>query len=326
MGVSVVVPCYNEENYIAECVSSLINNGFNINELEILVVDGGSIDNTIKIVNNLSIQYKQVRLINNIDKKTPFALNLGIKNSSYNYILIAGAHAVYPKNYINSLMQLILQPGIDVVGGAIETQVKPVNKKTNAIKFVLSHKLGVGNSLFRIGSQSLTVSDTVPFGLYKKVIFEKVGVYNTKLIRNHDIELSKRIKQSGFNIWLQPQLKVVYYARASYSKLAQNNYGNGFWNIKTLFITKRLNSLSIRHYIPLIFLLSILLPLVVSFFYFPSVFISAISLAFYLVTIFYISIVNKQYSGVLYIVWAFVTLHFAYGFGGLAAFLSLHKK
>ena len=324
MEISIVIPAYNEEKYIQECVLSLVDNGFDIKNIEILIIDGGSSDKTVSIVKLLQQKYSFIKLINNPKQKTPFALNAGIKNAAGNYILIAGAHAVYPSGYIQKLYELIQQPDIDVVGGSIETKVKNITPKTEAIKFVLTHKFGVGNSAFRVGASELIQVDTVPFGLYKKSIFDKTGGYNEKLIRNHDIELSSRIIENGYKIWLYPQLKVTYFARETFKGLAKNNFGNGLWITKTVFITGQFGSLRIRHYVPAIFVLSLLLPIVAgllfgNIFYLPAL----LSGTLYLLLVGAIAVKNIKRQNPLYLFAAFVTLHFSYGLGSLAGFFSI---
>lgn len=321
--VSVIIPCYNEELYISACLESLVNGSFPKEQLEILVVDGGSTDKTKALVLQLQKVHPQIHWMENPRQKTPFALNLGIQNASHSFLLIAGAHAIYPTDYLSRLTELILQPGIDAVGGAIETRVKNNTSKTRAIQFVLSHRFGVGNSLFRIGANQLIEVDTVPFGLYKKEVFEKSGLYNEKLIRNHDIELSKRIKQQGFRIWMEPNLKVAYFARETFSGLARNNYGNGFWNIRTLFITRKLKSLGLRHYIPLVFLLSLILPLILALIFDARLIFPALaSFGFYLLFVAGIGFINRKAVNLYYLVLAFFVLHFSYGFGSLRGFFS----
>ena len=324
MGVSVVIPCLNEENYIKDCLDSLIENGCDIPEFEILIVDGGSMDATLDIVEGFQKKQPSIRLIENRKKKTPFALNLGIQHSRFEYILIAGAHAVYPKKYLPTLLAHFSNPGIDVIGGAIATKVKTETPKTRAIQCVLSHRFGVGNSIFRIGAGSLQIVDTVPFGLYKKKVFDVAGLYNEKLIRNHDIELSKRIGSKGFKIWLDPTLQVDYFARETFQALAHNNYGNGYWNVKTLFITRNFSSLSIRHYIPLVFIFSLILPTLFGFFVSPVfICIALASLTSYLVILLLIAAKEMKTYSIKYLLLAFISLHFSYGFGSLVGLFSL---
>jgi glycosyltransferase involved in cell wall biosynthesis len=320
--VSVIIPCYNEELYISACLESLLKGSFPTEQLEILVVDGGSTDKTREFVFQLQKKHpQQLHWIENPRKKTPFALNLGIQKALHPFILIAGAHAVYPADYLIRLTELIQGPEIDVVGGAIETRVKNITPKTRAIQFVLSHRFGVGNSLFRIGADRLIDVDTVPFGLYKKEVFEIAGHYNEKLIRNHDMELSKRIKAAGFHIWMEPKLKVAYFARETFSGIARNNFGNGFWNIRTLFITRKFSSLGIRHYIPLVFLLSLIIPLVFSLVFDGRfMFISLASFVLYLFFSIGIGIKNLKSINLYYLLQAFFVLHFSYGWGSLMGF------
>jgi glycosyltransferase involved in cell wall biosynthesis len=319
--VSVIIPCYNEELYISACLESLLNGSFPKEQLEILVIDGGSTDKTKALVLQLQQVHPQIQWIENPRQKTPFALNLGIQNASHPFLLIAGAHAVYPKEYLSLLSELILQSGIDAVGGAIETRMKNSTPKTRAIQFVLSHRFGVGNSLFRIGANQLIEVDTVPFGLYKRAVFENTGLYNEKLIRNHDIELSKRIKAAGFHIWMEPALRVAYFARETFSGLAKNNYGNGLWNIRTLFITRKFKSLGLRHYIPLLFLFSLIIPLIFALVFDDRLILPALaSFGFYLLFVAGIGFKNRKAVNFYYLVQAFFVLHFSYGFGSLMGF------
>lgn len=259
MGVTVVVPCRNEALFIERCVMSLIDNGYNLSQLEVLVVDGISDDGTVQIVEQLMAKYPSVKLLNNPNKQTPFAMNLGIASATFDKILIAGAHADYPKGYIARMDELTNTPGIDVAGGILKTEPGNTTSKARAIAYVLGNQFGVGNSMFRVGVSQLTKVDTVPFGMYRREVFEKAGVYNEKLVRNQDIELSRRVAAAGFNIWLDPTFACTYYSRTSFSKLAQNNYKNGYWNILAVKITRNFKSLSIRHFVPMAFLLSLVI-------------------------------------------------------------------
>ena len=170
--------------------------------------------------------------------------------------------------------------------------------------------------------------DTVPFGIYKTKLLKEVGGYNLQLIRNHDIELSKRLLKKGVKIMLTPATKCYYYARESYAKLAQNNYRNGKWNLLTVFITKDFNSLSLRHFIPLVFVLSILLPLLFSLLYFPFIYLSLFTFTFYLLALILVTIktVNLQQTTFFHVLRAFFTLHFSYGMGSLLGLFGYFKK
>ncbi len=324
--VSVVIPCRNEEKYISGCLDSFVKSIFPKEDLEILIVDGKSDDNTINIVNEYSKRYPLIRLITNNLQITPVALNLGIQNANNDYILIASAHSEFPRDYLSVLMYQIEKLGADGVGGRLNTDVKNKTKKTQSIIKVLSNKFGVGNSMFRIGAKKPILVDTVPFGLYKKEIFYEVGFYREDLIRNHDIEWSKRLLAAGEKIFLIPEASCTYFARETYKELAKNNFKNGFWNILTVYITNKASSLSLRHFIPLAFILSVILPALLSFIYLPFIAFGIISVLSYLILVLIISIkLNDKTTGIYYLVKAFITLHLSYGLGSLAGLFRIDK-
>jgi glycosyltransferase involved in cell wall biosynthesis len=323
MKISVVIPCKNEEQHIKQCLLSLLENGYSPSLLEILVVDGGSTDSTKSIVQDLITQFPQVRSIENPRGFTPFALNLGVFASTGEAILISSAHAAFDKGYIQSLQSaLITLPNAIAVGGEMKTEIKHNTSVAIAIKTVLSHRFGVGNATFRTGVKEVTQVDTVPFGLYRAETLKSSGGYDERLIRNHDMELSKRLLKGGGAIYLTPHASCTYFCRETYRGLANNSFANGKWNLLTVWITRQFSSLSIRHFVPLLFILSVLCPLFLSLIYFPFLWISVAVLCLYLVSIVILSIRQTKASP-LHLVIAFLTLHFSYGFGSLVAFTLL---
>jgi glycosyltransferase involved in cell wall biosynthesis len=317
--ISVICPTYNEEKYIAQCIDSLLQQDYPLNQLEILFVDGMSTDRTREIIKQYIARYPFIRLLDNPDRVVPHAMNIGIEHALGSIILRIDAHSFFPTNYFVTLADNLIRLNADNVGVACKTDVLNKTPKTLAIREVLSNPLGVGNSLFRIGIDKITEVDTVPFGCYKKEVFQKYGLYNEKLVRNQDIELNKRIKRGGGKILLIPDTYCIYYARETFRALMKNNYQNGKWNILTVYYTGMFESLSIRHFVPVMFVLSLLLPLIFSFFYFPAGLFALLSALIYLILIFTISIktaLAKKLS-IPCLVAAFILLHLSYGAGSL---------
>lgn len=237
-----------------------------------------------------SKQYPFIHLLDNEKRIVPMAMNIGIKASKGDVIMRLDAHAQYPPNYFSVLTKALRFLAADNVGAACRTDVLNKTPKTLAIREVLSNRFGVGNSTFRLGVDKVLEVDTVPFGCWKRDVFDKYGVYDERLIRNQDIELNKRIVRGGGRIYIVPDTYCVYLARETFKGVAKNNFGNGKWNILTVYYTKQMKSLSIRHFVPLLFLLSLIVPLVMMLFYFPAVIISLTSLLLYLISISVISL------------------------------------
>ena len=101
--LSVVVPIYNEENYIAGCIDSILAQEFSHAELEIVLVDGMSRDRTREIIAAYIRKYPFIRLVDNPRRFVPYAMNIGIEKARGDVIMRLDAHATYEKNYFSVL-------------------------------------------------------------------------------------------------------------------------------------------------------------------------------------------------------------------------------
>jgi len=322
--ISIIVPTLNEESYIKNCIESILDSTYEQDKMEILIIDGMSSDKTREIVKSYTQKYNFIKLVDNSKKIVPVAMNIGIKQALGEYIIRLDAHASYPKEYFSKLIKWHKELNADNIGAVIKTKVKSNTPKANAIAKVLSCKFGVGNSDFRVGVDKPKEVDTVPFGCYKKDVFEKFGLYDERLIRNQDIELNKRIISNGGKIYLVPDVKCVYYAREDFISLAKNNFSNGKWNILTAFYTKTLNSLSFRHFVPLFFVLSLILPSFLSFVFPNLLWISIISLSSYASLVIMLSVkLGSDIDSIMYLICSFFILHFSYGAGSLMGILTV---
>lgn len=325
--ISIIIPTLNEEKYISLCLDSILQAEYPNEKIEVFVVDGMSEDGTRAIVQEYHNKHPFIHLIENQERYTPIGMNLGIKASSGEFIFILSAHAVYAEDYFAKLIENIQKLNADCVGGVLVTDVRNKNTKSSSIKEVLMHKFGVGNALFRTGCNEATEVDTVAFGCYRRSVFDKHGLFDENLIRNQDIELNKRIINAGGKIYLIPEVTCTYYARENFWNLAKNQFQNGYWNILTAYHTKRLHSLSLRHFIPLIFVLSLLIPVLLSPLFPGLLVISILSLASYLSLVIMVSLKLKNNSNsIINLMISFLTLHFSYGVGSLMGIFALNKK
>ncbi len=313
--ISVIIPCRNEEQYIAACLDSIIDSDYPKNFLEVIIVDGMSEDNTMPIIESYQKKYPFIRVISNEKRVVPVAMNLGIQNSSGDYIIRLDAHAIYPSHYFSKLIEWSIKLDADNVGAVCKTDVYQKNNISNSIKTVMSDKFGVGNSKFRTGAAEVTSVDTVPFGCYKKEVFEQYGLYNVNLVRTQDIEFNKRIVNGGGKIYLIPDLECTYFARDTYKSFFLNRFNTGKWAILATYLTKSFKSISMRHFIPMLFVLSLSLPLL----FFPL--LSVLSFFTYAIVILLRTVViqhrTNTHTTILHIYIAFFLLHFSYGFGSL---------
>ena len=325
--ISVICPIYNEEKYIGKCIESIMQQDYPKEDMEVLFVDGMSTDKTRSIISEYLPRCPYLRVVDNPHRIVPYAMNKGIEESKGDVIIRIDAHTSYERNYFSVLVSRLYELDADDVGAVCKTDVLNKTPKTLAIREVLSNKFGVGNSVFRTGVDKVMEVDTVPFGCWRREVFDKYGLYDTRLVRNQDIELSKRILRGGGKIFIVPDTFCTYYARETYRALSRNNYQNGKWNILTVYYTKQFNSLSLRHFVPMVFVLSLILPLLASIIWLPLIWISVASLLAYLLALTAVSfrLATDKKLNVFYLVYSFFVLHFSYGCGSLAGCFSVLK-
>lgn len=323
--LSVIVPIYNEEKYIAKCLDSILEQDYPKDDMELLLCDGMSKDRTREIITEYQKKYPWIQLLDNPKRIAPCAMNVGIEAAKGDIIMRLDAHASYENNYFSALVKALDVYGADNVGAVCRTDVLNKNVKTLAIREVLSNKFGVGNSTFRIGINGAQEVETVPFGCWRREVFNKYGMYDTRLVRNQDIELNKRIIRGGGKIVIIPDTFCTYLARETYHALAKNNYSNGLWNILTVYYTKEMRSLSLRHFVPLMFILSLIIPTLVGFFWTPAFCVSILALCAYLLALGTVSASVAMSKGLnfFYLLASFIVLHVSYGWGSLVGILSL---
>jgi len=322
---SIIIPCFNEEKYISKCIDSLLDNSYLKNLIEIIIIDGMSKDNTREIVKKYTTQYFFIKLIDNPKMITSIAMNIGIKEAKGDVIIFTNAHSIYPSNYIEKLIFWLKKSGADEVGGIFITKpgVDTVIAKTIAL--VLSHPFGVGNGLFRIGIKEPVYVDTAPFAAYRKEVFNKIGLFNERLVRNQDLEFNLRLKKAGGKILLVPDILIRYHARPNLKGLFKENFYNGFWVIYGTKFAK--NLFSLRHLVPFFFVLSLCGSLVLSFIYRPFIylFVLALLISYLILNVFFSLEISFQrgFKYFIPVMLSFATLHFSYGFGSIGGLIKL---
>src|SRR6266513_1865168 len=211
--VSVIVPCRDEERYIARCLDSIAATDYPRERLEVLVVDGMSEDRTRAIVADYGARYPFIRLLDNPGRIPPTAVNTGIRAARGEILVRVDAHGVYPPNYIPALVAALEQTGADSVGGVLVTLPANDTAIAQGIAIAMSHPFGVGNSYFRVGVREPRWVDTIAFFCCRRETFERVGLFDETLARDEDSEFNGRLIQAGGRILLVPHVTAQYYAR-----------------------------------------------------------------------------------------------------------------
>jgi glycosyltransferase involved in cell wall biosynthesis len=316
MEISIIIPCWNEEKFIAKCLDSVIGQDYSKDNLEVLMVDGMSEDSTREIVGEYCKKYPFVKLLDNLKRFTPFAVNIGIKNAKGDFIILMGAHADYAKDYVSRCVAAMEKSSADNVGGILTAKPAINSLKARAIALCLSSPFGAGGS-FRFQSKRSIETDTVFGGCYRKEVFDKIGLFDERLIRSQDMEFNMRLKKAGGKIMMFPDIICYYYPKSNFKDFFIHNFWDGVWAIYPLKFIRI--PLKLRHYIPMFFVLSLISFLVlgvcwyqwfVAFFGFLAVYV--FSMLFFSAQI---AIREKEWRYLFLMPVAFAIRHFGYGIG-----------
>ena len=117
--ISVIIPAYHEADNIYKCIETML--GQDYSNYEVIIVDDGSTDKTVKIVKS----FKNVKLIEQKHRGPGIARNLGAKSSKGEILIFVDAEMVFPKEYIRNLVDPILR---DETWGTIHSREEIANK------------------------------------------------------------------------------------------------------------------------------------------------------------------------------------------------------
>ncbi|PJC37335.1 hypothetical protein CO046_01090 [Candidatus Peregrinibacteria bacterium CG_4_9_14_0_2_um_filter_53_11] len=318
--ISALIACRNEERHIEECINSLLKAAQHLKDaqLEIIVADGESTDETRNIVQRLQKLHPEIHLINNPKHIQSAAWNLGVATAKGDYCAIIGAHAAYPQNYLSDCLSASKRLKADVVGGVVRAKAGAPTLMAHTIAAALSRRFGVGSS-FRTFTGGPRRADSVFGGLYTTTVLKKVGGFNEKLVRSQDFDLSQRIISTGGTIWALPNLTVNYFPKATLPAFTQHNYRDGIWAI----LPQKFGAppFKLRHLAPLIFVSTLIMLTLGGLFWLPLLGLAAIIAGTYGVALTTASLhlAYKQGSPLMFIpaLPVFFVRHFAYGIGSL---------
>lgn len=247
--VAVLIPCLNERTWIEACLDSLACCDYPADRIQFVVIDGGSDDGTLDIVERVAQQRANVVVLHNAARLKPHGLNLGIARTDSEVVIRVDAHASYPDDYVRCLVEDLQTYEADNTGGVRETYVGG-DRMAQAIGLAISHRFAAGDAHYRTGAARVRVVDSVFGGCYRREVFTRIGGFNEHLIRTQDREFNRRLIAAGGKIVLDPAVRCLYYPRTEAAQYWRWNYDGAFW----LFYARRFTAVpmvSWRNLVPM---------------------------------------------------------------------------
>jgi succinoglycan biosynthesis protein ExoA len=241
--VSVIVPARNEERSIGTTLEALRAQDYR--NLQIIVVDGGSTDGTVAVVERHMAEDPRVELLHNPRGITPVALNVALAAARGRWLVRMDAHATVDPTYVGAAVTRLREGGWGGVGGRKDGVGRtPAGR---AIATALGSPFGVGGSVYHHGVREQEV-DHIPFGAYPTALARELGGWDERLMTNQDFEFDYRLRRSGARLLFDPALRIDWQSKQGMREFYQQyrRYGRGKVDVALLHPS----SLRPRHLLP----------------------------------------------------------------------------
>ena len=322
--ISLLVAVRNESDHIEDCIASLIDQSYPASNLEVIILDGESDDNSVEIIKKLIENQSNFSLVTNHKRIQSAAWNLGLDICHGEIISIVSGHVIPASDYVSKAVETMQRTNADMVGGTVRSISS--GKVGEAIAFAMSSPFGVGGARFRY-TEKEEETDSVFMGFCRREIYEKIGKFDEELVRNQDDEFSYRLRKAGGKIICNPQIKSYYYSRSSYRSLWKQYFQYGFYKVRVL--QKHPKQMSLRQFVPPLFVFALVVSVILSFLVsWGWVLLVAILCAYVLANL-SASLITAQKHGWKHffrLPLAFATLHLSYGLGFLLGLLKFWNR
>jgi len=230
--VTVLVPARNEEVDIATCLRAILAQDHPHDRMEIVVVDGGSLDHTADRARAvLAAGDIDWRLVDNTAGTTPSNLNVGLGIASGDVICRIDARSIIPPEYVRLCVELLeSRPDVAVTGGAQIAVPLDETSRSIGVARALNNRFVMGGSRYRAGAGSGS-ADTVYLGAFRTDRLRAAGGWDEVMLTNQDYELNRRLGRDGL-VWFDARLRVDYRPRRTMGDLWSQYHRFGCWKVR----------------------------------------------------------------------------------------------
>jgi succinoglycan biosynthesis protein ExoA len=319
--VSVVLPVRNEGRFIGSVLQDLAEQDFPRTDYEIIVVDGESTDDTVAIASKYRDRFDRFQIIENPDRLSAAARNLGFRTATGEFILYVDGHCRIPsKRLLADMVAIFRQNDVDALCRPQPQTAGPQTYFQQAVSFARSSAMGHALDSTIYNDQERIIPAASSGAMYRREVFDRVGEFDEHFDACEDVEFNTRIDMAGLKAMISPRLTIEYAARTNLRGLFRQlyRYGHGRW----LLFRKHPSTLGVGTMIPALFVLGLL---ALPFAWLVSLkagLIVSVPYVFYLITIGVISlgIARKNRKSLVFILpFIFFTIHFAFGIGFIVA-------
>ncbi len=327
--LSIVIPVRNEGVFLGQTLDQIYLQDFPMDRVEIIVVDGGSNDDTRHIAESFKGRFGSIKVLDNARLFASAGKNIGINNSSAPYVVMLNGHTYIPsKNFLANIIALFDSTGADCLCRPRPLNPPDINEFERAVAKCRGSALGHDPSSEAYTDFEGPADPTSSGAFYRREVFEKVGMFDEEFDICNDVDFNYRLKMAGLKSYTSPKLKVFLYPRATIQAQWRHMNRVGMGRFK---FTRKHNIFSPLQWFAAIAVLGLCLLLGMSLISRPFFEVFRTIAALYLLTVigysFSLYMKEKRLGCMLFGPVIFPTIHFGLGFGFLRALIHrMHKK
>ena len=254
MRISFIVVAYNAAGSLGALLEDLLAQTIPHEQIEALLVDSASTDATRAIMLDFAKATPfEVKVLDNPKRWLASGINVALGAATGDAIIRLDAHARIPKDFLENNLRALAR-GEDIVGGCVLGGA-PGGAWESVLRTVDTSRFCGGAAPFRNGGEARYV-DTLAYALYRREVYDKVGLYDERLRRTEDNDMHYRMRKAGYRFYFSPDIVSYHAARATMRGQLRQKWGNGYWIGRTMRIQPR--CFAPRHLIPALFVLALL--------------------------------------------------------------------
>ncbi|MBI2134865.1 glycosyltransferase [Candidatus Woesearchaeota archaeon] len=216
--ISIVIPAFNAEKTIANCIYSLINQSYQKNKYEIIVVDNGSTDNTLNILKRFE---NRIKILKERKKGAYYARNSGIKSAKGQIVAFTDSDCVAGRKWLFYLNKSFQNKNAKIVGGKTRSLLLNNSFQKYCDRFCNTQDISFSCKAPYFGAGNMAI---------RKSVLDKVGLFNESLKSGADVDICHRIIKSKKDVCYEPRAIINHYYPNSLISFIKKYYKYGKWN------------------------------------------------------------------------------------------------
>lgn len=255
--ISVLVPVRNEEAFIKDTLTQMLNQDYDPERYEVIVADGQSTDATCEIVREFQLDHPNLFLHGNPRCWSSAGRNVAVRAARGDLLVVIDGHCdLGNPHYLTDLAAAFAASGADCIGRPQPLDVLHATPLQQAIAAARSSRLGHHPDSFIYSSAERFVPPESVAIAYRRDVFETVGLFDETFDACEDVEFNHRVARAGLRCYFTPKVRVHYYPRASLRGLFRQmvRYGRG----RVRLLRKHPDTFSVPCLLPAAFLIGLI--------------------------------------------------------------------